>query len=887
MAGQGGVGASASVVPAGERLSRLPELVARILRIARQKELEQQREETAGSSHAGYWSRHAVLREAMRVDRTWAACGIELLYEHLVINSPKSLEQLIKCLGIRRRRIAGRGVRDRLMAWSAGPLVVRVLDFSHWRFQIVNWHAIESTVMTLPSLWHRMQWTGTALETELRCLAVELSCGPVLQGCVSRILFPELKFIGSRFDALLLPVIPPLEDQRNLVERFDYELSRIFFLGPGTLVALLESSPEASLVQEFRGGHDLGIVELFRAAETGLLSNLATLGIHNNLARFLGPSLFNPDPMDILKMNSGSESVPYFYRENTEMPFRLIDTPVESLVQVWSSLTNLTTLDFGHHGAPLALILAVKHCKSLRVLRCGASQAEAPDLGRLFDPRRPHNNEQMVEKIIEYGSLLEELDMEIGLGNASIPNWAEELLSPSTDSFAPAPSRLRKLKLVYNACWSFKFWDQGEDTADLYDADETPAFLSRLASRTARTLSHLELELMDTQVPLEHAEFQVCTALEEVSIRQSLWSWTTRQESARFPGLGGLVRFDPGKQLLGSRETLRKLSLTHVALRQMHLLRDIAFGKDNGTLSAADLWRFVDAAAFPEFSRLETLHLQFTDMYFDPVLFWLGRCPALRHLIVFRPFRLPYGPRCSFLGQERTGLFFPEGRDGPGCAVDDFESPYLQLAFPATVEILEIRDSVIDVLEPSLSNVASLQLGYDSMRRRSVSNPTLRRVLSQATRLEELKIEYPRIDVGTLKAISDLRPPNLRKVSFSTPYTITPKKLRLNALEGFVRKMAAPGESGERTRIKFNGIYSLVDRPDRLRLERYTRAGQRGDRAVSKARHIEEFRRQRQSLVRTVQELGIGWITSMKTPDLESDDETWLWRVAVADEDQE
>lgn len=58
----------------------------------------------------------------------------------------------------------------------------------------------------------------------------------------------------------------------------------------------------------------------------------------------------------------------------------------------------------------------------------------------------------------------------------------------------------------------------------------------------------------------------------------------------------------------------------------------------------------------------------------------------------------------------------------------------------------------------------------------------------------------------------------------------------------------------------------------------FSRSGLRGDGAVSNARHIEEFRRQGESLVRIVQELGLRWISYWGTTlDLESTGEKWLW----------
>lgn len=108
-------------------------------------------------------------------------------------------------------------------------------------------------------------------------------------------------------------------------------------------------------------------------------------------------------------------------------------------------------------------------------------------------------------------------------------------------------------------------------------------------------------------------------------------------------------------------------------------------------------------------------------------------------------------------------------------------------------------------IEPMVSNVNSLQLaGFSSMSSRSVSSPHLRRLLVEARRLKELEIEYPIVDIGTLKAISELRPPALRKISFGATRNVTPKTLRLNALEGFLRKMASSGESKEKMQVIFH-----------------------------------------------------------------------------------
>lgn len=75
----------------------------------------------------GPWER-SPLNASLRVDRVWAACAIEVLHEHLVIDSLDQFKRVLGCIGKRRSRLTASP------EISSSPLVVRALDFSGFSF---------------------------------------------------------------------------------------------------------------------------------------------------------------------------------------------------------------------------------------------------------------------------------------------------------------------------------------------------------------------------------------------------------------------------------------------------------------------------------------------------------------------------------------------------------------------------------------------------------------------------------------------------------------------------------------------------------------------------------------------------------------------------------
>lgn len=854
----------------GSQLARLPELVVEILRFARAEDLMLRR--VGGSAlcagGGGIWD-ESPLKAALRVNRVWAVCTMEVLHEHLMIDSPDQLNRLLAGVELRRLRVCGLQPSFPAMDWASAPPVVRVLDFSKWSFQTVLRNHLLEGAESLPAIWERMKTDARKLNESFQMLAADLATGAFLKSCVNSIVFPDIGHTARDFDETVACDVPPTEDEAALLKMARYELSRFFFLSPGAFSLLVLSATNEPFLTEIVGCTDLGIVHLLGAAQLGRLENLTSLTLENNLSTFRALRS-GANEMEILESATCADDPPVFYREDDDgFDEMTCNTPIGALEEFWSAVPKLTTLDMGFHGSPLALLTAALCCPLLKTIRCRPNYAVFPGPTE-FDPRQPHINEQTVSQLVDICESLEELDLEIGLGNLPVPAHHLELYARLPEPLAP--SRLRKLKLSYDPLWAEQMDFIGlEMDEEMYDPSRTPSFLSHLALRSAHTLTILNLELQQLGISLEDVDFGCCTALEEVRIGLSLRSYDVRTTTQKYPGGPAMLGLCPGDQFSGSRKTLRKLDLLHLVTRRTAPFR-------YGTLFQGERrvpWEYFDdgtrvtvyAEYALEFPKLEKLSLSFADLARDPVLLWLGRCPALREVDVLKLFRVP--DRSSFLGEDRMQLVDADP-ERPAAPDPRFAGTALRLAARATLRLADLNREACNAFEPLLSDVRFLQLGCSAFERRSMPNRMLRRWLSAASQLDSLRIGYREIDNGTLKAIAELGAPGLRTVIIhGQGHSGSPRKLRMEAVAGFARKMVGKALPGDDTDdvgdsremyIRFTAFSEVIDFPSKSWIERFTKCGRRGDRESSTTRHIESFIRRNQDFVRAIDELGIGWI---------------------------
>lgn len=798
----------------------------------------------------------AILRHAdrasllcsLRVNRTWAACCIEILYEELQLNSQRHLESLLKCL---ERQRARRDHDSGFLNWLTKPTIIKKINLSKWRYRKVPFQFTDGIVL---AVFEEMAGLASLLAAQFDKLASELSDGIIIKGHLRKVVLPKLdSYVARVFDALVNV------DARGTPlthEAVDFLLSRLFFVSPDSLLALLHSSPD---IESIDACHDIGIKHLLHAASSNLFNNLRSLSLQNNLAKFSMLPQFR-DSTPALQLLEGLSLAPIAHFGGASV---LIDTPISALVDLFKSLRLLEFLDLGFHGAPVVALLAALHCP-LKTLRSRVGRTVVPDPVN-FQPWAPFFNDQTVLKLIEVSETLEELDVEIGLGNAAFPGSSDFYESCGMQSNTTVQTKLRKLKLVYDS--SSLYVSSSFDT--FYDPTLTPPFLNNLLTSTAHTLTHLELHLPFSGAhKLWLVDFSVCTALESVNLgiweieATALLQGTQRYRGSQFP------TFCPGEQFRGSQGTLKKLELAHVVVMRLDMfLMNRLFEECDGMWIPSTV---IEAGNIPAFEKLEELSLSFVDLYKDPVLFWLGRCPSLRLISGHGLFRIP--ERCSFLGHARMRLRL-EGPDMPAVLDPSFSSPSLKFAERAELTLGDLRDKVIRAFEPCLESAVRLRLfGWHGPK--YLPDVRLRWLLKSVPRLEALALWYHGIGNGTLKAIAETAPDSLKEVELSEAglWDVRSRRMRVNAIEGFLVRLT------ERCKVppKFRFRYEVLGRPFREAVVEHTRAGRKGDLEISKERHWQSFLAQRRELFATVKRLGIDWFISEGIPDLESEREREL-----------
>lgn len=194
------------------------------------------------------------------------------------------------------------------------------------------------------------------------------------------------------------------------------------------------------------------------------------------------------------------------------------------------------------------------------------------------------------------------------------------------------------------------------------------------------------------------------------------------------------------------------------------------------------------------------------------MLFCLGRCPALSKIgMRGRSFRVP--DRCSILGHEGMRLRL-EGEGMPALVDPLFPSESLKFAARAEVVICYPRGPVIRAFGPCLESVVRIQFSTFAPSAR-IPDCLLREVLGKMPRLEVLTVWYNGIGNGTFKAIADTAPASLEEIGivFRPRSMITSRVVRLNALNGLVRRLADRCGAPARVWVRFGTFFCFLDSP--------------------------------------------------------------------------
>lgn len=230
------------------------------------------------------------------------------------------------------------------------------------------------------------------------------------------------------------------------------------------------------------------------------------------------------------------------------------------------------------------------------------------------------------------------------------------------------------------------------------------------------------------------------------------------------------------------------------------------------------------------------------------------------------------------------------------------------IAVPAEVSVSSLRPKLIRPLLPNLEGVATLKLWSSHARR--IYNHTLDRILAQTKRLESLSILDYIVDNGTLKVIANRATERLRfiesrgddgrrkranphgeRLGITEPRVIFDCSLRFTAVTGFVERMVAITSSGKPASNQLLDAGHEYQKQPKLRIEMdndlmrgilhhdfsqnfYAGFGKRGDLDVSKRRHMEAWLRDRDALVRKVDELGLRWTSVYPKPKTQQERET-------------
>lgn len=885
-----------SAEPARTVVARLPELVRRILRHVRSSQY------ASSFSSRTYRSRTRdsaaeALRALLRVNHLWAACTVEVIYADLKVWRPEQLEKLLDSLTWRRRRVNGVAIetgnipRYQFLTWLSTP-VVHTIDFS--RFSWRTWHVdldLRNNARLL-DIREAENLRRDRVNSNLLSLATELAIGHLLKGQVSEIVFPD--YVASQpnepFDETS---VPPQQNADNLADYgdhyghhryLDFENSRFDCLSLETFLSLLDVP--GTMRSTLRGSTDTDFSLLEYASVKGKFRTLTSLSLATNFA-------YANDPLTIEARNR--LRLPRMFRDGNT-PFRL-EVTLDAGISFWTSLTRLTFLELLSPAvSSFVVILAARHCPNLKVLRTRLQSLRVPN-----SAINEHQNglaEPAVKEAMFSSSSLEELKIQISHGNVGIVQNEPDLWLGTKG--AKGPSSLKTLEIEYEMMYVRRL----DDPDSVYDVEKSWVFLNDTFTRVKHLLTKLHLESFSSRLfDWDEVDFSCFTALEDVSLELAFAARIARVslygekdgERARHEGYPGVTgSFCPGDQFAGSRNTLKSLTLGDTRVWRMVRFAPAKYA--NGELPT------MRADEVPEFPKLESLTFSYVDFYKDPMLLWLGRCPALNILRIVRPFRLPES--CSFLGpQVVEWIQMGDDHKFPTRIDPDLSSKeQLQLAFPAKLSIAAfgLNSKLVRCLEPQLLRVVALTLIGRAGRR--INNRAPDEILSKTGHLEALEFHMCGLDSGALKVIAKRATERLRdivirdsrsnkaknphgqKLGITEPSHRRESFLRFNAVSGFLRAMVNEASKRPVVRQPWDADYVFVPRPhlrirlgysfwllageDELAEQRavITWPGRRGNLATSKERHQEAWLRERDAMCTVIDELGLESIYEGRKP---------------------